>query len=85
MPLLVVMRPSLTLEFVDQRVGIDVVEAVACRNVGRLVVEDRGQVRIFAVEVKQVRAEVALLQQEAGARQVIDPRCRPGPPRSRCD
>ena len=68
------MRPLFDAELVDQRVGIDVVEAVAGRNIGRAVLEDRREVRVFAVEVEQVGAEVALLQQIAGAREVVDPR-----------
>ena len=60
-------------ELVDQGVGVDVVEAVAGGHVGRLVGEDCGEVGVFAVEVDEVGAEVSLLEQEAGAREVVDP------------
>ena len=68
-------------QLVNQRIGVDVIEAIARRHIRRLIRKDRGQVRILAVEINQVRAEVPLLQQEAAARQVVDPRpClfRPG-------
>ena len=73
MPLLVTIRPFDDAQLVDQCVGIDVIESVAGRNIGRLSLEDGGQVGVFAVEVDQVGAEVALLEHVAGARQVIDP------------
>ena len=68
-------------QFVYQGVGVHVVEAVARRHIGSLVVKDRGQVRVLAVEVQDVGSEVALLQQIGAARQVVHPRpglLRPG-------
>src|ERR1039458_3050836 len=60
-------------QFMDQSVGVDVVEAITCRNIGRLVDENRSEVGVFAVEVDQVRTEMTLLQQEAGACKIVDP------------
>src|ERR1039458_10087463 len=57
----------------NQRVRIDVVETVACRNVGSRVGEDGGEIGILAVEVNEISAEMALLQQETGSRKVVDP------------
>ena len=62
MPLLVVILPSADIQFVDQAVGVDVVEAVARRHIGSFVREDCGEVRVFAVEVDYVGGEMALLQ-----------------------
>jgi len=61
-------------QFVNQAVGVDVVETIPCGDIRRLIREDRGEIRILAIEVDQIRAEVTLLQQIAGARKVVNPR-----------
>ena len=43
---------------------------------GALVLKDRGKVRVFAVEVDEVGAEMALLQKVAGAGEIVDPCAR---------
>ncbi len=60
MPLVVVMFSSDGAEFVDQTVGIDVIEAVACGHIGLGVGEQCGDVGIFAVEVDHIGSELAL-------------------------
>ena len=67
------MRPSVDAQHVNQAVGVDVVEAIARRHIRRLILKDRGEVGIFAVEVNHVRAEVPLLKQVAAARNVVHP------------
>src|SRR5579884_3079882 len=62
------------VQLMNQRVGVDIVESVSRRNVGGLVRKDRGEVRVLAVEVNNVRAKMPLLQEIAAPGEIIDPR-----------
>ena len=67
-------------EFMNEAIGVDVVEAIARRNVRRLIGEDRSQVRILTVEVKYVCGKMPLLQQVARTGKIVHPRrCFVGP------
>src|SRR5215469_12421206 len=61
-------------EQVNQRVRIDVIEVVTGRNVRALSAEERGKVRILAIEVHNVSIKAPLLEQIGTSRQVRNPR-----------
>src|SRR5438270_6536779 len=71
------LRRQLTVndrQFMNQRVRVEVIEVVSGRNCRSLLPEQRGQVRIFPVEISNIGDEMALLQQVATAGQVSNPR-----------
>src|SRR5947209_10720320 len=48
-------------ELVDKGVGVDIIEVVAGGHVGKVVSINGGDVGVFAVEVRDIRYELALL------------------------
>ena len=63
----------LDAELMNEAVGIDVVEAVALRNVGGAVGKNGGEVRVFPVKVDEICAEMPLLKKVAGAGEIVGP------------
>ena len=84
MPLLVTIWPFADTQLMDQCIGVDVIEAVTGRDFRRFMLEDGGEVRVFSVEVDQVRAKMPLLQHVAGREPDSRSMAQPVPPRSRC-
>ena len=69
------------VQFVNQRVCVNVVKCIPGWNVGRFLLEDSGEVRVFSVEVQQIGAKTALLQHVTCPSKIVDPRAsllRPG-------
>src|SRR5947207_10613383 len=63
-------------EFVNERIGIDVIKRVAGGNVGRFFIKDRSDIGIFPIKIQNVSREASLLKHVARSSQIVDPRTR---------
>src|SRR3982751_477454 len=61
-------------QFVNQCVRVDVIETIAGWDLRRLVPENGCKVRVFTVEVHQVRGKAPLLQHVTRTSEIIYPR-----------
>ena len=63
-------------EFVNERIGIDVIECEARGNVGRFFIKYRSDIGVFPIKIQNVSREVSLLKHVACPSQIVDPRTR---------